>query len=651
MRLSMPSRLARFAMATGLVLSVAAPAAGPVAAADPVVLKLGTHPGHRLGQPVPGGARRGLRGVRADLRPARRVRPEPRAGRRPSPSRGRAIADGKGLDLQVPARPEVVRRPAGHVGGRLLLLAARPRRDRQGRERRARLPRSRDQGRRRHQGRVPRPDDDDRHHERPVEPGPPDLRPDPAQAHLGQGDLQDDRRRRLQPAGRRQRSRRHRRRTSSSSTRTKQFARFKRNPNYWGEQGFADEIVMQFFASNDTHVPGAQEGRDRLRPQDQPGAVQAAPGRPDHQDRQRRARTAGPSSASTPTDRDRQDDQGWRPVDEGAPGSRVPRRARLRHRQAEARRQRDRRPRDGRHRRRSRRSTSPGTRSRPTSRTFDLALADQKLTAAGYIKDASGKRLDKQGKPISLRMVLPDYDPNFAKSGQFIRDWFAQLGITVSPKTYDSDTLVDLMLPPEAGGATQQGQLRHVHLDVVVGSRSERRPQRVQVRRHRLLVRQPLVQPRLRQALRAAARRADRGRPEGDPHPDAADVVRPGPVPHPLLRRQPPRLPDRQVRGLAEPAGQRHPAVRVRDARLHAAQGCDRSAESDARSDRLRRGSGRAVLGAQRRPALRRRHWDRRAATLPILPIAIVVVVIVVVGGFLAMRRNAAKTASDEDDE
>ena len=59
-----------------------------------------------------------------------------------------------------------------------------------------------------------------------------------------------------------------------------------------------------------------------------------------------------------------------------------------------------------------------------TPRTFDLELAKQKLDAAGYVLDASGQRLDKEGKPISLKLVFPDYDPNFAKSGQFIKDWF-----------------------------------------------------------------------------------------------------------------------------------------------------------------------------------------------------------------------------------
>ena len=39
-----------------------------------------------------------------------------------------------------------------------------------------------------------------------------------------------------------------------------------------------------------------------------------------------------------------------------------------------------------------------------TVRTFDLALAAQKLEAAGYALDAEGNRLDKEGNPIVLDM-------------------------------------------------------------------------------------------------------------------------------------------------------------------------------------------------------------------------------------------------------
>ena len=171
----------------------------------------------------------------------------------------------------------------------------------------------------------------------------------------------------------------------------------------------------------------------------------------------------------------RQDDQGRRPVDQGAPGPGLPRRPRLRDRQAEARRQRHRRLRHDRDRPRSRRSYKPtGTPIRPTSRTFDIELAKQKLDAAGYVLDASGKRLDKEGKPISLRLVLPDYDPNFAKAGQFIKDWFGQLGIKVTAEDLRQRRAGRRHAAAGGRRREQQGRLRPVHLDLVVGPGPER---------------------------------------------------------------------------------------------------------------------------------------------------------------------------------
>lgn len=84
-------------------------------------------------------------------------------------------------------------------------------------------------------------------------------------------------------------------------------------------------------------------------------------------------------------------------------------------------------------------------------RTFDIELAKQKLEAAGYVLDANGKRLDKEGKPIALRMVSPQ-GADYTASAEFIADWWTQLGIDVQAQSYDDDTLTSLMLPPEGGG-------------------------------------------------------------------------------------------------------------------------------------------------------------------------------------------------------
>ena len=85
-----------------------------------------------------------------------------------------------------------------------------------------------------------------------------------------------------------------------------------------------------------------------------------------------------------------------------------------------------------------------------TPRTFDIAAAGQKLDAAGYALDSAGKRLDKEGNAIVLDLVFPDSDTTYATTAEFITTWWGELGITVNPTQYDSDTLVDLMLPPEA---------------------------------------------------------------------------------------------------------------------------------------------------------------------------------------------------------
>ncbi len=85
-----------------------------------------------------------------------------------------------------------------------------------------------------------------------------------------------------------------------------------------------------------------------------------------------------------------------------------------------------------------------------TPRTFDLAVAGQKLEAAGYVLDGQNRRLDKEGNPIVLDLVFPDSDTTYATTAEFIQTWWADLGIAVNPSQFDSDTLVDLMLPPEA---------------------------------------------------------------------------------------------------------------------------------------------------------------------------------------------------------
>jgi peptide/nickel transport system substrate-binding protein len=87
-------------------------------------------------------------------------------------------------------------------------------------------------------------------------------------------------------------------------------------------------------------------------------------------------------------------------------------------------------------------------------RVFSIQKAGDLLTAAGYPL-VNGARMDKEGKPIKLRLYAPDDDPSYAKSGEFIAAWFGQLGIEVTAQVLDGDTLGSKELPPEADGKAE----------------------------------------------------------------------------------------------------------------------------------------------------------------------------------------------------
>jgi peptide/nickel transport system substrate-binding protein len=72
--------------------------------------------------------------------------------------------------------------------------------------------------------------------------------------------------------------------------------------------------------------------------------------------------------------------------------------------------------------------------------TFNLAKAGQMLTAAGYpLKN--GVRLDKTGKPITLRLFARnEYAPSIP-CGKFITGWFRQLGLNVVLSAMDDGAL------------------------------------------------------------------------------------------------------------------------------------------------------------------------------------------------------------------
>jgi peptide/nickel transport system substrate-binding protein len=230
-----------------------------------------------------------------------------------------------------------------------------------------------------------------------------------------------------------------------------------RNPNYWGKKGFADEIFIQIFKSADTMVQSLKRGDiDYARgvPVEQ---FKQLPGEPNIQTVAGKlagwvelgfnnygtgtGKTIGGGGPSTKALQDRafRDAVGYA-IDKSAlvdkvrgglgevGSTQVP--PVLENLEAD--------PPFNWH-------TEPAN-----LRKFDIALAKQKLDAAGYVLDAGGQRLDKEGKPISLRLVMPDSEPSYPQVAQFIQDWFAQLGIKVKSDVIEENSLYEIMLPPEA---------------------------------------------------------------------------------------------------------------------------------------------------------------------------------------------------------
>jgi peptide/nickel transport system substrate-binding protein len=233
--------------------------------------------------------------------------------------------------------------------------------------------------------------------------------------------------------------------------RTGEFVRFVRNPNYWGQQGAADEVIIQFFGTADTMVQALRAGEIDYARGVNADQFDQLEGVEDIE------RVVGTSNGWTQVGFNVYGTGTGNTIEGGGPstpalldtafrdalGYAVDKELLLDRLLGGY--------------------GTVGTTNIPpalvqwhtppaTPRTFDLAQAGQNLEAAGYVLDDSGQRLDKEGNPISLRMVMPDSDDTYPDVAQFIADWWGQLGIRVTPQVYDEGTLIDLMLPPEAGG-------------------------------------------------------------------------------------------------------------------------------------------------------------------------------------------------------
>ena len=228
-----------------------------------------------------------------------------------------------------------------------------------------------------------------------------------------------------------------------------QFARFVRNPNYWGNQGHADEVVLQFFPdATDTMVQALKSGDIDYVHNVNPDQFKQLQGDP--------AFTAVEGSAN-----------GWtqiafntygtgtdKTIEDGGPSTKALLDPKFRDALGYAI------DKDALVERVLGGFGDKGTTNVPpilgewhveptTPRTFDVELAKQKLEDAGYTTNGDGKRLDKEGNPIALRVIYPNTHDVYAKSAQFVQEWYGQLGIDVSLESLDSDTVTNRVLPPE----------------------------------------------------------------------------------------------------------------------------------------------------------------------------------------------------------
>ncbi|KJK37864.1 ABC transporter substrate-binding protein [Streptomyces variegatus] len=71
---------------------------------------------------------------------------------------------------------------------------------------------------------------------------------------------------------------------------------------------------------------------------------------------------------------------------------------------------------------------------------YDPAEAAQLLDRAGYKKNGDGKRVGKDGKPITYRVLCHATDPNDKAVGKYLQEWWGELGIGVQLNCLDNVT-------------------------------------------------------------------------------------------------------------------------------------------------------------------------------------------------------------------
>ena len=227
-----------------------------------------------------------------------------------------------------------------------------------------------------------------------------------------------------------------------------QFIRMARNPNYWGKPGAADEVIFQTFAGSDTMVQALKSGAvdyirgisadlwDALTGQPDIATVEGYSNGYSYLSFNTRGTTKGyGGSTSALSDVAFRDALGYaldldKLVDATLAGHGVPGDSQVAPYHANW-------------------YVKPEAR-----RTFDLDEANRRLDAAAYTRNAAGNRVDKEGKEIVLRLTWPDSEEEMATNAQFIQGWFKELGIGVDAYvTEEAKLLSDLVGPGLEGTA------------------------------------------------------------------------------------------------------------------------------------------------------------------------------------------------------
>jgi peptide/nickel transport system substrate-binding protein len=73
--------------------------------------------------------------------------------------------------------------------------------------------------------------------------------------------------------------------------------------------------------------------------------------------------------------------------------------------------------------------------------TYDPAKANQMLTAAGYKMGSNGYRTTKQGKPLTLRLMVTTDSPANEIAGKLAVQWFKDVGVKVTLSVVDPGVL------------------------------------------------------------------------------------------------------------------------------------------------------------------------------------------------------------------